>query len=237
MYKRFREVKGLMRERIVDDDALNIDSSESADLRQFMHWLRQKEDEIILEVHVRRTGIAVSRNPWQNSYARTAYFKGVRHGRRQLRNAGVETSDSSIPEIVSSDPHRDIRQRMYDTHFSELEGVVNRMNQRIFRALRDSLQGDPTTSEVISAVNSEVTAHLNRGARNLAHAEVVRSHAEATLYTYKGNDVKAVVFDAPPNTSSDDAASNDGREYPIDDAHGVIPLHPRDHSHWLPVTS
>jgi SPP1 gp7 family putative phage head morphogenesis protein len=74
----------------------------------------------------------------------------------------------------------------------------------------------------------------------LARTEIIRAHAEATLNRYQEFGVEGVTGDVELQTSEDDKVCElckglVGKVFTIEEARGVLPLHPNDRCAWKPV--
>lgn len=196
MYKRFRAVKGLIRDTIVDYDAFNLVSNveakrnfpfttDAAKADAFMDWLQQAQDDEILEITDYSGGRVVGRNKWQNTYVRRSYHKGIKFANREMKKAGIDVSEEGIRSIFNKPIHANMLAMMYQRNFKQLKGITEAMDQQISRVLTDGLAQGQNPRKVARRINGRVDNIGLTRARTLARTETIRTHAEATKNRYK----------------------------------------------------
>lgn len=262
MYNRFRRVKGLIRETVASNDALELsDSSRSpsspgvqADPRDlfpfptdeekvdaFIEWLKGAEDDEILEV-IRRSGGRVSREGWQDVYVRRAYGSGVRHADRRLREAGIALPEDDLAQIFARPVHAETLGLLFTRNFQELQGITDAMDQEISRVLVEGFSQGWNPRRMASEINGRVDAVGLTRARTLARTETIRAHNEAALRRYG----EVLGPDAEVTARVEWLTAGDNRVCPIcqglegvvmglERARGMIPIHPNCRCAWIPV--
>lgn len=257
MYKRFREIKGLIRTTIVDNDAFNLTkdilsnaeparsfefTQDNKKVKAFINWLQKAEDDEILEVIEREGRTVVDRNEWQNKYIRAAYKKGYQQSTTELKKAGFKPVEYSSLQMGFSQPmHADSLGMLYTRNFNELQGITEAMDQQISRELAEGFSKGLNPRRIAAAINDRVQhIGITRG-RVLARTEVIRAHAEATLNRYEEAGVKGVELQAEWNTAGDSRVCSTCKDlaqagpYNLDEARGMIPAHPRCRCSWIPI--
>lgn len=242
--ERFEKLKGFVERAIVKHDAFDMNAmvprkltgNERDKAQGFMEACRKAVDSIILEVRARRGPQVVNRNAWQNSYVRKATMLALRQARERLSQAGFDPRDEPIDVALQEASHYETLRKQQMKHFTELRGVTDSMLQEIARQVLTGLHANDSKQELVSAVNTVIDSYLKQDARNLAHAEVIRTHAESLLVEYRKHDIDQVKYVAPDNTSSDASASYDGTIVTLNEAVGKLPLHPRSHGTWSPLS-
>jgi SPP1 gp7 family putative phage head morphogenesis protein len=79
-----------------------------------------------------------------------------------------------------------------------------------------------------------------RRAKMLARTEIIRAHAEAELMEFKNWAVAEVKVKAELVTAGDDRVciicqSLEGQTFTLDQASGIIPVHPACRCNWIPL--
>lgn len=250
MGRRFRRIKGLINEALVANDVLGLkvhrapptrafDFPRSADkVAAFMAWLRDEQQAEILEL---RRGAPVSRsaeNVWANLYVETAYQKGIALAGQKLRGAGVKVDERWINAAFNRPVHADRLGLIFTRTFSELRGITEEMDRQISRVLAQGMAEGRGVRDIARALNDRVDKIGRTRARMLARTEIVRSHNEASLNAYQEAGIEGVDVEAEFLTASDPcpecAALAAGGPYSIDEARGLIPVHPNCRCSWTP---
>lgn len=256
---RFRTVRQIMREAIIDRDVLALQPSGPlafADLppipprfafptseekvAAFMKWLHEAEDAAILEVIEYDGREIVARREWQNMYVRAGYQAGAQQATTKLVAAGLEVPDQQIAAVLRAPRHADALGMLYTRNFEELKGITAAMDQQISRELAAGLVAGVGPREIARSI-SRVVDGVGIGRANvLARTEIVRAHAEATLNRFEDFGIDKVSAMVEFSTAGDDRVCPDcdaleGEEFTIDEARGIIPVHPSCRCAWLPV--
>ena len=265
--KRFRKVRGDIRRAIIEQDVfalkgIKIQNTASpnqfdfptseAKVQAFMDWLRELEDEQILEVRERNDqGRIAERNAWERKYIRSAYQQGIERGRQELRNAGYDVptlaGSGGLQAVFNQDFHADRVGLLYTRAFNELKGITDAMDQQISRVLSRGLAEGKNPRDLARWLNRTISGpygdlgivdELGRAipaeqrAEMLARTEVVRAHHQATINEYKTAGVKGVRVKAEWSTAGDArvcpiCAELEGQVFNIDEIESMIPRHPR----------
>lgn len=157
MRKRFRELRGQIREAVVDKDVFGMQSPvtqapgrkafdfpRSQDkINGFMTWLRNEMDRGVLEIRqMQQAGEAVEK-AWTNTYIKDSYQRGVIRARQEMKNAGfnipsIEES-GGINTAMGTPFHADRLGVLYTRAFRELKGITDAMDQNISRVLTQGM--------------------------------------------------------------------------------------------------
>ncbi len=222
LFKRFRKLKGLIREAIVTQDIFNLKGHKPYNMRMALHqeveilpdpndfdfktddekisaftsWLQKREDEGILEVIDRGdAGQVIDRKPWQNAYVRRGYGKGIQHADQALRKEGVSVpSKTRLTQIFNKPIHASALKSLYTRNFMELKGITNAMDQQISRQLANGFSQGWNPYKVANKINDRVDKIGITRARTLARTETIRAHYKSTMNRYREHDVKYVEF-------------------------------------------
>jgi SPP1 gp7 family putative phage head morphogenesis protein len=238
-----------------------FDFSRSSDkVRGFMNWLRQQVDKGMLEIReIPQIGIAAEQ-AWMNIYIQDSYKRGVIRARYELQKAGFENIPSieqtgGINISLNTPVHADRLGLLYTRVFNDLKGITNAMDLQISRVLAQGIaDGDNPrllARKLVSTINGTGMGELGitdtlgrfipaqRRADILARTEIIRAHAEAQLIEYKNWAVEGVALKAEFMTAGDErvcdiCGSMQGNIYNLDEASGIIPVHPRCRCIWIP---
>lgn len=250
---RLRSLKGDIREAIVELDVLQLGGQESSlsepnpdDFRflndaakreRFQSWLREQIDSGVLEP---AGGRAVRRgNHWTAQYVRRAYEKGATDAGAKLRQAGVDAEQ--LEDVFNQPIHSSKIELIYSRTYDGLEGITQEMDTQMSRVLSEAMSEGVNPREAASRLNDRVDAVGTTRARTLAQTEIIHAHAEGTLDRYESEDFTEVEVQAEHLTAGDsrvcpECASLQGTTYTVQEARGLIPVHPRCRCSFSPVT-
>lgn len=263
MVKRFRWLRRLIQELIIDDDVLGVAEPDltkvnplqafvarpprqawrgrtsSEKVEQFMNWLKKAEREGILETTI---GTAFGRSRWQNVYLQSAYQKGLASAAGRLKRKGAKVQDSFIEGSFFRPIHADRIGLIYTRAFSDLEGITAAMDAQISRTLAQGLAEGRGVRDIANSVIDRVDRIGITRARTLTRTEIVGANAEGALNTYMEAGIEGVEVEAEFMTTRDNRVCPRCRELEggvrsIDDARGVIPVHPNCRCAWIPVVA
>lgn len=255
-YKRFRRVKGVLRTTVEENDALRIGAQSPRTVRlasprddfnfeenaqkqaAFEEWLQGAiEDEILQPVGERAL---LQGQHYTGSFVRATVRKAIELARQRLRQAGFDVPDMSVDAVLNRPIHRSTLQTMYRRHFRALEGVTQEMDRQMSRTLTEGFAQGHHPRKMASALNDRIDKIGITGARRVAQTETIRTHAEATLNSYERSETEQVVKETEFSDSDDervceDCEDLDGTTYTVEEARGVIPVHPNCRCSFIPV--
>jgi len=225
----------------------------------FMSWLEAEERRGILEL-VRRPGIyAGAETAWTDVYIDSAYQRGIRRGRAELRRAGyrvpsLEHEPGGIASVMSQPFHADRVGLLYTRTFEDLKSVTQFTNAEVRRKISDGLTTGiargiaegKSPRAIARALSKDVRNRVDKigkvRARTIARTEVIRAHHVATIQEYKQAaadmdvNVKAEVSTAGFNVCPICVDLENGGPYSLRRVEGMIPAHPNCRCVIIPVT-
>ena len=250
---RFRGLKGDIREALVDLDVLQLGNDEAVNSapnpgqyeflsnpekrQRFQAWLRQQTDSGVLEsVDGRRVRRG---DHWTAEYVRRGYAKGVTDTGAKLRQDGV---DADVLDDVFNHPvHASKAEMVYTRAYDGLEGITQEMDTQISRELSSAITEGKNPREAARAINDRVDAVGINRARTLSQTEIIHAHAEGSLDRLEAEGFDEVAVDVEHITAGDsnvcpDCAALGGRRYSIEEARGLLPIHPMCRCAIVPIT-
>lgn len=122
--------------------------------------------------------------------------------------------------------------------FSELEDVNSRMATKMSRVLVDGLVTGKSPDEIAKVMVDEVDIEENRACM-ICRTEIVRAHAEGQLDALDAEGVEEIGVDvewdiARGGNVCPKCASMGGKVFTVDEARGLIPMHPNCRCAWVP---
>ena len=242
-YKRFRRLKGRIRDEIDKQDGFGLKTNRGRfdfprsdqKVAGFMEWLQEAQREELIGVSQGTPVDRAAQQVWASTYIESAYRKGIQQAGARMRAAGATVEDRWIDAAFNRPIHADRLGLAFTRAYNELEGITDAMDQQISRALAQGLADGLNPRDIARNLNNRVDKIGITRARTLARTEVVSAHAEASLNSYEeagveGVDVEAEVLLGPetgPDAPCEDCqeVASDG-PYSLDDARGLIPVHP-----------
>jgi SPP1 gp7 family putative phage head morphogenesis protein len=251
MRRRFRDLKQAIRKSIIELDGFNLKtnkiepgtfkfSTDAGKHAGFMEWLNTAEHEGILQVRKGTPLASAASNSWMNTYIDTAYKRGVSGAASAIRAEGGTVSQRWVDAAFNRPIHADTIGLIYSRTYSELVGITDTMDQQISRVLAEGLSNGAGPMEIASDIIDRVEGIGEARAEMLARTETIAAHAEATLNSYEEAGIEGVDMEVEFSTSDDDAVCPEcdgmaGDTVSVDEARGVIPVHPNCRCAWLPV--
>jgi len=206
----------------------------------FSRWLNDQVNKGILEVQTGTPMSKAGQNSWQSKYIMSAYQRGIAMSAQSMRTAGIEVEDSFIEGAFFRPIHADRVGLIYTRTFNDLQGVTQTMSTQMSRVLAQGIAEGLSMEDIADNVLDRVDSIGITRARTLVRTEVIAAHAEATLNTYEEGEVLGVNVLSEFATAGDNVVCPkceelEGREYTVQEARGIIPVHPSCRCAWLPV--
>lgn len=214
--------------------------TDTAKLQAFRRWLQAQIDGGILEVAVRdgSTGQVVLASGWQDLYVRAAYGKGVTDAQRGMQQAGAFVPEIELQGLLRGPVHAERLALLFTRNFTELAGITASMDQALSRVLADGLARGDGPRTIASQMVQEIDISRDR-ARLMARTETIRAHAQGTLRELSRLGATTVTPMVEFRTTGDIRVCTrclrlEGEQFTIEEAEGIIPVHPRCRCSWLP---
>jgi len=178
MRKRFRNLRGVIREAIVTQDCFGLQEGiatqqmtapgrrafdfprSSQKVSAFMGWLQQQQRNGILEVtDATQVGNSVD-SAWHNKYINDSYKRGVQRARGQMREQGMHVptmeNTGGIEATMQAPIHVDRVGLLYTRTYEELKGITQAMDQQISRVLAQGLADGDNPRLIARKLNSVI---------------------------------------------------------------------------------
>ena len=211
--------------------------NKASKVQDFNRWLAEQHRLGLLEV---TTGPAFGRSPWSSTYVMSAYQRGLSQAAANMRGYGVEVSDRWVEAGFFRPIHADAIALAFTRQFTDLAGITGALDARLSSVLAQGMSEGRGVQAVARQMAQEVASIGLTRARRLARTEIVRAHAESTLNTYEEAGLEDVEVlseftTAGANRVCPKCQSLEGRRFTVEQARGVIPVHPNCRCAWLPV--
>lgn len=263
--KRFKRLAALIVDKVVDQDAfgraprykmlpemnqltINLEWAALSSQDQataFREWLATQVSVEIL------TAVNTSESVWWKAYIDQAFAKGMGRSFDDLKKAGAFEGNLPGRPFYSGNKEEFLRSAfgqpvtvekinlLAARVLSELEGMTDAMAQKLTRALIDGLVAGNGPREIASDIVKQLDISYPR-AETIARTEIIRAHAEGQLDLMERMGAKRLKVMVEWSTAGDDrvcpqCADKEGLTIKIEDAHGMIPIHPNCRCTWIPA--
>jgi len=211
----------------------------------FSNWLQQQLDSGAL-------GLIAGNdpdNPWVGAYITSAYKQGlVRAYLDSHRDSMVsdptfyaKSEAAFVKQSFSSPETLDKIQSLATRTFEEMKGFTADNKQILGRTLADGMANGDAPLTIAKDMTDQIDGLTRSRANMIARTEIVRAHAEGQLDAFDALDIDSLGMMAEWATADDDAVCEDCQDgadnspYTVDEARGLIPLHPNCRCSWIPA--
>jgi len=171
--------------------------------------------------------------------AKRAVAEGQRSGSEQLayyQGTREEFLRSSFGRPESVEKVKLLAGRV----FTDLKGVTDAMSSSMARVLTDGLVQGQNPKTIAKTLADEVEGIGKYRARLIARTEIIRAHAEGQLDALEAMGMDEVGVQVEWSSSPDSRRCRacekmEGKVYTIEEAHGLIPLHPQCRCSFIPA--
>lgn len=185
--------------------------------------------------------------PWVTEYVESSYKRGMVNSylsSKQGRLAGAGVGEGTQEEFLRSSfaaPEAMSKVKLLGTRaFGSLKGVTDamatQMNRILAQGIADGSGADTIAREMLDSIGSLTQSR----ALTIARTEIINAHAEGQLDAFTKLGVEELGVKAEWSTAGDDrvcpeCAELEGKIFTMDEARGMIPLHPNCRCAWIPA--
>ena len=203
----------------------------------FKLWLDTAISATILET----TGRIISglRRHWQETFIRSTYIRGINDTEVALKAIDELSAPVANIEIaLRSGIHAETLELMNARVFQGLKGITDDMAAKLSDIFSRSLIDGVGPKVIAKRITDEIATISKRRAMVMARTETIRVYSEARLNTMEQNQILGVTAEVELLTAGDGRVcstckSLQGKVYTIQQARGVIPVHPRCRCTWI----
>lgn len=245
--RRFARLKLKVVRLLVEEDAFGLKPrptlnerwkhiSDPDKVRTFRDWLRTQIDEDLAD-----------ENLWRE-YVRQGFEKGAARAFDDVRprpfiHERALFRDGEKREFLRASLGRPIAvekvQLLAARSFDDLDDVTGTMANRMTRHLADGLVQGKGPREIAREMADDIDGIGLKRATTIARTEIVRAHADGQIQALEdlgveelGVDVEWVV--TPDEKLCEQCAALEGQVFTLDEARGMLPLHPNCRCAWVP---
>jgi SPP1 gp7 family putative phage head morphogenesis protein len=241
MSRRFRRLQREIREYLVQRNSLQINAdfdfpTDARKVAQFTAWLKRQSRLIVLG----GPPVSGTNKSWQSMYIDSAYQRGLAASAKKMMQQGAQIKDTYLDSAFFRPRHIDAVGLIYTRTYSDLEGITATMDARISKSLATSLGEGLGAVATARELNDVVSSIGLVRARALARTETIAAYAKASINSYRDAGLEGVQAEVEFATARDNAVCPEcedleGKVYSLDEADGVIPVHPNCRCSWIPV--
>lgn len=212
-------------------------------LKTFQQWLKKQVDNGILEV----SGEGIPDKPWTFEYVQSAYRKGVIRAymdmNKEVLAESPEWYKGSRAQFVSTTlnlpAYMSMVQLLGTRSFEQLKGITAATSQQLNRIMAMGLAHGWNPLKIAREMKKTIAGMTASRARMIARTETINAHAVGQLNAFRLLGVEELNIMAEWKTAGDervcaDCGALEGETFTIDEAEGMIPLHPNCRCAWIP---
>jgi len=205
----------------------------------FQAWLAEQIRTNVLE-------IVPGSPPWTDQYIRSTYnrattraFSATRRGSRSRSGPFGGTQEEFLRASFSSEVVLERVQILSTRAFQNLQGITDAISRELSTIFADGISQGQSPNTIARNISTRIDSITRVRAVRLARTEIIHAFSEASLDTYERLGVTQVGVQAEWATAGDDRVCPqceplNGAVFPIQEARGLIPLHPQCRCAWLP---
>lgn len=207
---------------------------------EFITYLGELVDDVVLEITQREGRTIVAHEAWQNVYIQSSYSSGILAADAKLAAEGVQVGRTVLSAVFNAPRHADALGILFTRNFEFLVGQTERtavaIRETLVRGMAEGIGPREMGRRVAANVQN---ISINHGTV-LARTEVINAHAASTLNRFADFAVPGVTAEVEFITAGDDRVcvvceGLEGDIFTLDNAAGIIPVHAQCRCSWLPV--
>lgn len=217
--------------------------TDQAKLDTFSTWLQGQIDANLLTIGKGET-------PWTAKFIDSAYRKGAvrawtdaHAGAAALRDVpGYSALRGDFLRSAFSGPEMASKVQFLATRsFNRMEGLTDTMRTQLNTILADGIAQGLGPREVGRRMAKEIEGLTRKRAMVIARTEMAAAHAEGQLDSFEQLGMEELSIQAEILTAGDERVCPQceslamGGPYPIEEARGMIPVHPNCRCAWIPA--
>lgn len=256
--RRFHKLKVAINDFMVVKDALGLKERKHlvfmAEPREFEFRtdpgkLQAFKDWLLIQIQIEILSERNPADPWVTGYLKDAYKKGLinayfasKQGQffEEISPGIGEMTRDRFTRFVLGQPEIFNKLQILATRtFEDLKGVTAQMATEMNRILAQGMLDGSSPDKIAREMADRVDSLTLSRAQLIARTEVIRVHAEGQLDAFERLGVEQLGIKAEWSTAGDDrvcpqCSPLEGRTFTIEDARGMIPLHPNCRCSWIP---
>lgn len=259
--RRFRKLRNAVWEFMVELDALGMQAkkpfvimvqkrefqflTDDRKLQAFNTWFKEQLDAGVFSLPDEGAGW---RGPWTGKYVESAYRRGLMNAFDSSKQGelfeqggiGDQGRDAFI-RTAFQQPEKVSKVRLLGTRtFEQLKGVGAEMASQMNQILAQGMVDGKGAIAIANEMDEKIQGITKKRALMIARTEIINAHAEGQLDGFEELGVDELGVLAEWSTAGDErvcprCAELEGQTFEIEEARGMIPLHPNCRCAWLPA--
>lgn len=208
-------------------------------LTAFNQWFKEQVDADLLSF-IPSTAPG-PQGPWTKGYVESAYKKGMLNAYIAAKKAKPEfiadnkffdqSKEQFLRDSFNQPETLSKVQLLATRSFELLKGVSAQMGSEMNRILAEGIADGDNPAVIAKDMTDRIEEISDNRAMTIARTETIYAHAEGQLDSFDELGVKQLGLQAEWSTAGDDrvcpeCSDMEGEIFDVDDAHGLIPLHP-----------
>lgn len=222
-------------------------ATSSNKVEAFMNWLNEMEEKGVLTSSIGPGQSQVGYQHWTDIYVEASYKKGMEDAYSYGKYSSITglSAEQWIAASLYTAIHADRLGLLYTRTFNDLKGITDAMDASLSRVLAQGMAEGKNPAAIAKDMVEAVDGIGIKRARLLSRTEIMRAHAEAALNSYESFNEEGLTIKVEWSASTDgrtcpaclSMAYENGKQkvYTLEQARGLIPLHPNCRCVWIPI--
>lgn len=206
-------------------------------LTAFNDWFKEQVDALVLSPD---PGTPPGQ-PWTTQYVESAYRRGQLNAFIAGRDfAKTDQTPESFLRSSFGQPETMSKVSLLGTRtYEHLKGITATMSSDMSRILAQGLADGKGPEAIAKEMTGRIDSLSNTRAMTIARTEIINAHSEGQLDAFERLGVKELGVKAEWSTAGDErvcdlCAPLEGQVFSMEEARGMIPLHPNCRCAWIP---
>ena len=181
---------------------------------------------------VREKGITPKPNNWVEGYLYDSYKKGIRRAQNEVNKRTAKGKKVELMEgALKRKNHQDKLEQILGRVYTGLKGIDEAMQAGIRREIALGLESGEGTAKIAKRIEGRVEKIGRTRSRVLARTEVIRTHHQSNIASYREAGVQGVEVQAEFSTAGDarvcqECEALEGQIFDLKTIENLIPVHP-----------
>ena len=176
---RWRDVRGRNREWVMNRETLQTGRIQS-EYRRFFE--RMATDKLLSDTSERRVA---SGGHWSASHITTAYDKGLKLARADMRALGASDEVVRLATNRADDEHRKRLEQEYEKIYYTTDDHITYAVSKVTDVLREAIENDRSRTSFVEASNQVIRSNVANRYRTAANTAITRAVNEALVTSFQ----------------------------------------------------